>query len=132
MNKTKCFKFHFRGHLWTLSSYLCCQLYACATSWVTVLLTPLMSKCAIKILCPMASRLFQNCQSKNCAVHDSRIDSTVTRIDSIVINRLDCDKNRLDCAQIDSICVTFDSIVSTIDSVKKNDSIVCQVPLNIY
>ena len=54
----------------------------------------------------MASRLFQNCRSKKCAVRGSRIDSIVfgidsiltridsivTKIDSIVINRLDCDK----------------------------------------
>ena len=45
---------------------------------------------------PMASRLFQNCRSKNCVVRGSRIDSIVfgidsivTKIDSIVINRRD-------------------------------------------
>ena len=56
-----------------------------------------------------------NCQSKNCVVCGSRIDSIkktdlIKKTDSIVM-------------KIDSICATFNSIVSTIDSVKKTDSI---------
>ena len=44
----------------------------------------------------MASRLFQNCQLKKCAVYISRIDSIVIKIDSIVC-KIDSVKNRLDC-----------------------------------
>ena len=58
----------------------------------------------------MASRLLQNCRSKNCVVCVSRIDSILLKIDSIllkidsiVINRLDW-KNRLDLRHVRFDC----------------------------
>ena len=55
----------------------------------------------------MASRLFQNCQSKNRVVCGSRIDLIVFGIDSIV-------------TRIDSIVTKIDSIVAKIDSIVIN------------
>ena len=73
----------------------------------------------------MASRLFQNCRSKNCVVRGSRIDSIVFRIESIV-TRIDSSK------KTDSIVTRIDSIVTKIDSIVINRLDLHHIPLNIY